>query len=345
MKRLRLQLVLSLLVAVLMSFPAQAAQLLGAGATFPYPFYSKLFSEYAKQKKVQVNYQSIGSGGGIRQILNKTVDFGATDGFMSDAELKKAPGELLHIPTCMGAVAVVFNLPGVKTLKLTPEIVSGLFMGTIKKWNDPKIKAVNPGVAIPALPVVVIHRSDGSGTTFVFTDYLCKVSPAWLKKVGQGTSVKWPLGLGAKGNEGVAGMLKLTPGSVGYSELAYVLQNKLTYAAIRNKSGAYVAPTLDAISASATIPIPSHTRVSITDTAAKTGYPISSFTWLIVYKEQNYNNRKLQTAETLSGLLKWIIRDGQRYAKPLDYAPLPKNVQKQAETLASSLTYFGRPVR
>jgi len=310
----------------------------GAGATFPFPLYSKWFSEYNKlHPNLKFNYQSIGSGGGVKQITEKTVDFGASDAPLSDEELAKAPG-LLHIPTVLGAVVVAFNVPGVTELKLSPEAVAGIFLGTVSKWNDPAIARDNPGVKLPDLAVAPAYRSDGSGTTYVFADYLAKVSADFKQKVGVGKSVKWPTGLGGKGNEGVTGLVKATPGAVGYVELAYANQNKLTTAAIRNRDGAFVKATIEATSeAAAGVQMPADYRVSITNASGKGAYPIASFTYLLVYRDQT--NKEKGTA--LIDFLKWAVTDGEKYAAPLDYASLPASVVTKVQGTIGTMTVQG----
>lgn len=344
MQLLKMQrIVLRVMMVAAVAFGAVRAgspvELLGAGATFPYPLYSKMFDVYHKEHGVKINYQSIGSGGGIRQLESKTIDFGATDAFMSDEKLASAPGTILHIPMCLGAVVVTYNLPGNPELKLTADILSDIYLGKITKWNDPRIQKLNPGQKLPKSRVVVVHRSDGSGTTFIFTDYLSKVSSVWKEKVGKGKSVKWPTGLGAKGNEGVSGLVKQTKGSIGYCELAYALHNNMPVAVIRNKAGNFVKPTIESISASADVEIPPDTRTSLTNTDAENGYPISSFTWIIVYKQQDYGKRPKEKAAALVDLLQWMIHDGQKYAKPLDYAPLSDAAVKRAEQLLTEINY------
>ncbi len=301
----------------------------GAGATFPYPIYSKWFDEYHKMKpEYKFNYQSIGSGGGIRQISAGTVDFGATDGPMTDDQLSAAPGYLFHIPTVLGAVAVSYNVEGITTqLKLTPKAIAGIFLGTIKTWDDAAIAESNPGVALPSQPIVVVHRSDGSGTTFIFVDYLCKVSPAWNTKVGRGTSVAWPTGLGGKGNEGVAGLVKATPNSIGYVELIYAKQNGLDFAAVQNKAGKFIEPSISAVSAAAKTKIPADYRVSITNSADAEAYPISGFTWLLVYEKQ----KNTVKGQALVEFLNWMVADGQTFASDLGYAPLPAEVKAMVQ--------------
>jgi phosphate transport system substrate-binding protein len=312
----------------------------GAGATFPFPLYSKWFSEYAKSHPdAKFNYQSIGSGGGVKQITEKTVDFGASDAPMSEAELQKASG-VLHIPTVLGAVAVVYT-GAPNGVKLTPQLVADIFLGTVTKWNDPKLAAVNPGVKLPDAVITVVHRSDGSGTTAVFTDYLSKVSADWKAKVGAGKSVKWPVGLGGKGNEGVTGTVKATPGAIGYVELAYAKQNSLTMAAIQNAEGAFVLPSIEATSeAAAGIEMPADFRLSITNAKGKGAYPISSFTYLLVYKDQT----DAAKGKALVEFLWWAIHDGQKLAGPLDYAPLPKPVVAKVEAAVKGITVQGKRV-
>lgn len=304
----------------------------GAGATFPYPIYSKWFGEYAKiDTSVKFNYQSIGSGGGIKQITEQTVDFGASDKFLTDAELKAAPGKLIHIPTVMGAVVVTYNIPGVKTgLKLSADDISGIYLGKITMWNDPRIADENRGVALPAKPIIVVHRSDGSGTTAIFTDYLSNVSPEWKSRVGMGTSVKWPAGLGGKGNEGVAGQVKNTAYSVGYVELAYAFENKLPFATLKNRDGHYVVPSIKsttAAAAGAAKHMPSDYRISLVNQPGKDAYPIAGFTWLLVYEHQ----KDAVKGKKLVEFLKWELKKGQKLAAPLLYAPLPPNVVKMVE--------------
>ena len=299
----------------------------GAGATFPYPIYSKWFDEYVKvDPSVRFNYQSIGSGGGQKQILAQTVDFGASDGPMSDENLAKAPGKLLHIPTVAGAVVIVSNLPGNPSLKLDGDTIAGIFLGQIKKWNDPKIAALNPGTKLPDQDIVVVHRSDGSGTTYIFTDYLSKVSPEWKQKVGNNTSVNWPTGIGGKGNEGVSGQVKQTPGAIGYVELIYALQNKMSFADVKNSAGEFVKPTIQSVTAAlATADIPDDFRFSMTNAPGKDAYPISGATWLLVYEQQKDPARGKKLVE----FLKWALTKGEEMAKALDYAPLPESVQQR----------------
>jgi phosphate transport system substrate-binding protein len=312
----------------------------GAGATFPYPLYSKWFSEYAKvDPSVKFNYQSIGSGGGVKQITAQTVDFGASDAFLSDAELKAAPGKLLHIPTVMGAVVVTYNLPGVaKGLKLKSEDVADIFLGKISKWNDKRIADDNPGVTLPDQPIIVVHRSDGSGTTSIFTDFLSGVSGEWKSKVGQGKSVNWPVGLGGKGNEGVAGQIKTTRNTIGYVELAYAFENKLPFATLKNKSGGWVEPSIKSTSAAAAAAakkMPADYRISLVNQPGKDAYPIVGFTWLLVYEQQKDKVK----GKKLVDFLTWELQKGQKMASALLYAPLPENVAQMVAKTVKGIKY------
>src|SRR5213596_3381789 len=319
-----------LAIALLTGVSATAsAQLMinGAGATFPYPIYSKWFDEYAKvDPSVRFNYQSIGSGGGQKQILAQTVDFGASDGPMTDDNLTKAPGKILHIPTVAGAVVLTYNLQENPALKLDADAIAGIFLGQIKKWNDPKLTALNSGTKLPDQEIVVVHRSDGSGTTFIFTDYLSKVSPQWKTKVGTNTSVNWPTGIGGKGNEGVAGQIKQTPGAIGYVELIYAVQNKMPYAEVKNAAGEFVKPNIQSVTAAlATADIPEDFRFSITNAPGKDAYPICGATWLLVYEQQKDATKGKKLVE----FLKWAVKDGEKMARDLQYAPLPENLQER----------------
>jgi phosphate transport system substrate-binding protein len=319
--------------------------LLGAGSTFVYPLFSKQFSEYNKVTGLKVNYQSIGSGGGILQLTNKTVDFGDSDAPMNEEQTKKIGAEVLHIPMCSGAVVLSYNLPEVKgALNLTPALLSDIFLGKIKTWKDAKIAAANPGVALPDMPIVIAHRSDGSGTTNIFTTYLTKVSPEWTSKVGAGSSINWPAGLGGKGNEGVAGLIKQTPGAIGYIELAYAMQNKMPFASIQNKSGKFIAPSVASTSAASNITLPADSKVSLSNTDAADGYPISGFTWAIIYKEQNYSKRTAEKAEHLLKLLWWNIHEGQKFCADLHYAPLSPAAVTVAENILKSASFGGKAI-
>lgn len=328
-----------LVLALVASTPtwAQTVNINAAGASFPYPIYSKWFDAYHKMHPtIQINYQSIGSGGGISQLINHTVDFGASDGPMNDDQLKQAGFPIVHFPTVLGAAVLTYNIPGVSTdLKFTPEALAGIFLGTITKWNDPALVGANPGVKLPADDIVVVHRSDASGTTYIWTDYLSKVSDQWKSKVGKGTSVSWPVGLGGKGSEGVSGLIKQTPDSVGYVELVYAIQNNLTYGLVKNSSGAFIKASLDGVSAAAagaSATMPDDFRVSITDAPGKAAYPISSFTWLLVPMHISDPAKR----DAIKGFLTWMLADGQGYAEGLAYAKLPKEVvAKEKKALAS----------
>jgi len=337
-------LMLVMLTSAAFEGAAKEQELIGAGATFPYPLYSKMFDVYSKEYGVKINYQAIGSGGGIRQLNNKTVDFGGSDAIMSDKDLKEAGAPIFHIPTCAGAVVVTYNLAGDPQLKFTPDIIADIFLGKIKKWNDPRITAINPGWKSPGTDIIVVHRSDGSGTTAIFSSFLSKVSTEWKEKVGAGPALNWPAGLGGKGNPGVAGLVKQTPGSFGYVELIYALQNKMSYGTIKNKKGAFVMPTIASTSLAANIALPDDMKVDLTDTDSAGGYSISGFTWILVYKEQNYRDRKEEKAKALVNLLWWMIHEGQKYAEPLHYAPLSKAAVGKAEKLIKSITYKEKPI-
>lgn len=303
-----------------------------AGATFPYPIYGKWFEEFGKaHSDIEINYQSIGSGGGIRQVTAGTVDFGASDMPMTDAQLKEAKNRPLHFPTVLGGIVPTYNLPGVtQELKFTPAALAGIYLGKIKKWNDSELTKANPGVKLPDAEIVVVHRSDGSGTSFVFTDYLSKVSPEWKKDVGSNTSVRWPVGIGQKGNEGVAGFVKQTPNSIGYVELIYALQNKMGYGSLENSAGVFLKADLNSVTAAAAgaaKSMPDDFRVSITNAPGKGAYPISTFTWLLIpSKIEDANKRK-----AIIEFLHWMLTDGQKYCASLGYAPLPKEVVAKEE--------------
>jgi phosphate transport system substrate-binding protein len=329
--------VLAVLLCVATFIAAEGPVLLNAaGATFPYPIYSKWFDLYhTSHSNVQINYQSIGSGGGIRQLLDKTVDFGASDGPMNDDQLKQASVPILHFPTVLGAAVLSYNVPGVQTdLNFTPEALSGIFLGKVTKWNDPSIASANSGVKLPGDDIVLVHRSDGSGTTYIWTDYLSKVSPEWQTKVGKGTSVNWPVGLGGKGNEGVSALIQQTPGSLGYVELIYAVQNKMSYGKVKNSSGAFVKADLASVSAAAAAAakfIPDDFRVSITNPEGKEAYPIASFTWLLIPSKFADAAKR----DVVKDFLKWALTDGQQYAEALSYAKLPKEiVAKEMKAIA-----------
>jgi phosphate transport system substrate-binding protein len=326
------------LLCVALGLPAWSQTTInGAGATFPNPIYQKWFSEYHKaHSDVQFNYQSIGSGGGIRQVLAQTVDFGASDGPMSDEQLSQAKSKIVHIPTVLGAVVPAYNIPGVtEELKFSPQVLSGIFLGKISSWNDPAIAKDNSGVNLPNQPIIVVHRSDGSGTTYIFTDYLSKVSPDWANGPGKGTSVKWPVGLGGKGNEGVAGMVRQMAGSIGYIELIYAVQNKIPYGPVKNSSGALVKASLESVTAAAASVknMPADYRVSITNAPGKDAYPISSFTWLLIPNPAKDANK----GKILVDFVNWMVDDGQKMTAELTYAPLPESVATKVKQTIKTL--------
>jgi phosphate transport system substrate-binding protein len=317
-----------------------SVDLTGAGATFPYPIYSKWFADYAQQTGVKINYQSIGSGGGIRQLSEQTVDFGASDSPMSEEEMAKAKGgPIVHIPTVLGAVVITYNVPDVSSpLQLTSKAIADIFSGKITKWSDTRITSLNPGVKLPPSDILVVHRSDGSGTTYIFTDYLSKAVPAWNSSVGKGKEVKWPVGLGAKGNEGVAGQVKQTPGAIGYVELAYAKQNNLATAALQNKGGKFIVPSVAAVTAAAAgaagaLPANTDYRISIVDAPGAESYPISSFTWILVYQHQ----RDAAKGKKLVDFLNWALTRGEAEASALDYAPLPADIASKVRAKLATI--------
>lgn len=326
-----------LLLAAALAVPAaaQTQTLNGAGATFPFPIYSKWFDEFNKEfPEYRINYQAIGSGGGIRQTMAKTVDFGATDGPMTDKMMYKVDGEIHHIPTVLGAVVPIYNLKDVDDLKLDAETLSGIFLGEIRTWSDPKIAALNPGVDLPGAPITVVRRADGSGTTYCFTDYLSTVNKTWSKKVGRATAVRWPTGIGAKGNQGVSQMVEQTPNSIGYTELIYAKQTGITFAALKNKAGKFVTGTVENVTAAAASvkKMPKDYRVSIVDADGENAYPISTYTWLLVYAKNSP-----EKAKVLNKFLTWMLEKGQGFAPKLGYAPLPADVKAMVEKTVSSL--------
>jgi len=333
--------ILTVLVIAGVAWAQSALLINGAGATFPFPMYSKWFDEYHKKNaNLQINYQSIGSGGGIKQVTEGTVDFGASDGPMNDDQLKTFQDKhgfgILHFPTVLGADVPTYNIPGVSgELNFTPEAIAGVFLGKVTKWNDPLIASVNKGVTLPANDIVVVHRSDGSGTTYIWTDYLSKISEDWKNKVGKGTSVNWPVGLGGKGNEGVAGLVKQTPNSLGYVELIYAIQNNMPYGRVKNSSDAFIKADLGSVTAAAagaSKNMPDDFRVSITNAPGRTAYPISSFTWLLVPAKFSDASKR----DAIKGFISWMLADGQNYAEALSYAKLPKEVvAKEKQALAN----------
>lgn len=319
--------------------------LIGAGSSFVYPLFSAMFTDYHDQHRIRINYQSIGSGGGILQLTNKTIDFGASDAPLNEEQEKNLKVPMLHIPVCLGAAVISYQLPGLKdTLNLSGTTLAGIFLGNIRQWDDPAIRKDNPGANLPGRRITVVHRSDGSGTSFIFTDYLSKISGAWKTKAGRGTAVNWPAGIGAKGNEGVAGLIKNTPGSIGYIELSYALENRMGVARIRNSSGNYIAPAIKSIEASAGTSLPPHARVSVTNTSAPDGYPISSFSWVLIYKEQKYKGRSKEKAGELLRLLWWVVHEGQQFNEPLHYAPLSPQALTVSENILRSATYDGQAI-
>ncbi|WP_243028768.1 phosphate ABC transporter substrate-binding protein PstS [Thermus albus] len=345
--------VLGILALVGSAVAQGTVTLVGAGATFPYPLLAKYGDEYTRltEGKVRINYQSIGSGGGIRQFLEQTVHFGASDAPLSDEIMKdvrtRFKTNALNIGYALGAVVPAYNLPGVReTLHFSGPVLADIFLGKIKTWNDPALQALNPQVKLPPLPITVVHRSDGSGTTYVWVDYLSKVSSEWASKVGRGTSVQWPVGIGGKGNEGVAGAVKQTPGAIGYVEVTYAKQNNLSYGAVQNKSGRFILADLPSIKAAANVPLPGDMRVSITDTQAPDGYPIASFTYMLLYEDLSANKAVKNEAEAraLVEFVKWVLTEGQKYNEPLTYGALASVPQQRALSLLSRVTYGSKPI-
>jgi len=316
--------------------------LTAAGATFPMPYYNMVFREYADETGVQVTYGGIGSGGGIRSLTDKVVDFGATDAYLSDDKLAEMPAEVVHIPTCIGAVVIAYNLPEVNELKLSNELLSKIFMGEITRWNDPQLKSNNPDATLPDMNITLIHRSDGSGTTYIFSDFMSKISGKWANTVGAGKSLKWPVGMGAKGNPGVAGTISQTEGSIGYVGSEYAFAQKIQTAKVQNSSGAYILPSIESISAAAIGDIPNDTRVMLTNSSDPQSYPISGFTWLILYKEQAYDSRTKEQALATVKLLDWMISEkAQGEAEKVHYAPLPRMAVEKAKAILRHVTYNG----
>ncbi|MBN2350774.1 MAG: phosphate ABC transporter substrate-binding protein PstS [Bacteroidales bacterium] len=314
-----------------------------AGATFPMPFYNQVFSNYQEKTGISITYGGIGSGGGIRSLTDKVVDFGATDAYLSDENLAEMPAEVVHIPTCIGAVVIAYNLPEVPELKLTTTLLEGIFMGKITKWNDAALEENNPGVNLPDKKITVVVRSDGSGTTYIFSDYMSKISEAWEQEVGRGKSLNWPVGMGAKGNPGVAGTIGQTEGSLGYIGSEYAFAQNISFAMLQNAAGNYIKPNAESISAAAKGDIPADTRVMLTNSIDPEAYPISGFTWIILYKEQNYNNRSKEQAMETVKLLEWLVSDeAQQVTKKIHYSPLPERAVVLAKNILSSVTYDGK---
>ena len=324
---------------------AQQREITGAGASFPLPLYQKMFDEYSRVKD-RVNYQSIGSGAGINQLISKTIDFGGTDAIVDPQIEKNAGDTIIHVPTCLGAVVITYNIPGNPKLKLNADIIADIFLGNITNWNDSKIAALNPGVSLPRnLRITVVTRAEASGTTFIFTEYLTKTNKAFAEKIGAGTSVDWGrIAQGQRGNQGVAGLVSQTPGAVGYVELIYAISNNMLFADVRNKAGNFITPNMESVSLAANVNIPQDTKVSLVDTDAPNGYPISSFTWVIIFQEQNYNNRPIEQATATVNLIKWMITDGQAFASALNYAPLPEAAKNAGLELLKKVTFSGKTV-
>ena len=322
-----------------------SASIAAAGATFPMPYYNMVIKDYIAKKGVLVTYGGIGSGGGIKSLKDKVVDFGATDAFLSDDKMAEMPAEIVHIPTCLGAVVIAYNLPGVEGLKLTDELLEGIFMGDITKWSDSRIQANNTGADLSDTPITIVHRSDGSGTTHIFSDFMSKISARWAKDVGTGKALLWPVGMGAKGNPGVAGTIKSTVGSIGYIGSEYAFAQKIPVALLQNKSGQYIEPTIESISASAQGAIPDDTRVMLTVSDDPGAYPICGFTWLILYKDQAYDGRSKAQAQTTLDFLDWIVSaDAQAVAPKVNYAPLPQKAVDRAKAILRSVTYGGEAI-
>lgn len=317
--------------------------LTGAGATFPLPYYDVTFKAFTDSTKIDVVYGGIGSGGGIRSLRDRIVDFGATDAFMSDKDMAKMPAPVIHIPTCMGAIVMGYNLPGIKNLKLTGEIIANIYLGKITRWNDSQIRAVNPGTNLPESNIYPVYRSDGSGTTYIFTDYLCKVSPEFEKVVGKGKSLKWPAGVAAKGNPAIAGLVSQTVGTIGYIGSEYAFAVKIPFALLQNNSGNFIMPSDKSISAAASGDLPSDTRAMITDSSNPEAYPIACFTWVVIYKEQAYNDRSITKAKATVALMEWLTDPvSQSLTSEVNYAPLPASAIKHAKEIIKSVTYNGK---
>lgn len=327
------------------SSSADKISLTAAGATFPQPYYNLLFKKYSEAKGVEISYGGIGSGGGIKSLTDKVVDFGATDGFLDDKQMAGMPAPIVHIPTCLGAVVIVYNLPGIDKLNLSNELLEKIFLGEITKWNDAKIAANNPGVKLPTTSILFVHRSDGSGTTQIFSDYMSKISKNWADKIGTGKSLNWPVGMGAKGNPGVAGTVSQTVGAIGYVGSEYAFAQKIQMAKVQNSKGQYVLPTMASVSAAAKGNIPADTRIMLTNSSDAESYPISGFTWIILYKEQAYNGRTLAQAEATLKLLDWVVSaEAQADAPSVNYAPLTKDAAAKAKVILRSVTYNGKPL-
>lgn len=341
----KVSLLLALILVSASAFCQKDQSISGAGATFPLPFYNMSFQQYSQTTGVKVSYGGIGSGAGVKSLTDKVVDFGASDAFLSDEKMADMPAPIVHIPTCSGAVVVAFNLTGINQIKLNPEVLSKIFMGEIKKWNDASLVKLNPTVKFPNKNITVVYRSDGSGTTNMFTDYLSKVSKEWKSNIGSGTTVKWAVGIGAKGNPGVAGTISQTEGAIGYVGSEYAFAQKIASAVLQNKAGKYIKASIASVSAAGKGSIPADTRVMLTNSDAADAYPISGFTWLILYKEQNYNNRSLAQATATLKLIDWLVKPAaQANASKVNYAPLPASVVAKAKAILRTITYNGKPI-
>jgi phosphate transport system substrate-binding protein len=344
MKMKKVFMIFSMLLA-LSAFGQKSISISGAGATFPLPFYNQLIADYATKTGTLVTYGGIGSGGGIKSLKDKVVDFGASDAFLSEKEMSDLSAPIVHIPTCMGAVVIAFNLPGITSLKLSNQVLAKMFMGEITKWNDKEIKAENPEAKLPNLNISVIYRSDGSGTTYIFSDYMTKISEKWAKEIGTGKALKWPVGMGAKGNPGVAGTISQTVGAFGYIGSEYAFAQKIPFVKLKNKAGNYIEPSVESVSAAAQGDIPSDTRVMVTNSSDPKAYPISGFTWIILYKEQSYDGRSAKQAGETLKFLQWVLgTDAQAVAPKVAYAPLPAKAVSLANNILKSVTYNGQPI-
>ncbi|MBD3343769.1 MAG: phosphate ABC transporter substrate-binding protein PstS [Chitinivibrionales bacterium] len=319
--------------------------LTGSGATFPYPLYKKWIEEYQNQTGTRIDYKPIGSGKGIKQLLDKEVDFGATDAYLTEQELAKIKEPIIHIPTCIGAVVIAYNLPKTPNLQFPPELLADIFLGRVQKWTDKRIVKANPTANLPAIDIAIIHRSESSGTSFIFTSYLCEISEYWEKNIGSGKVVRWPTGMGVEGSPGIVEFIKKIPGSIGYVELSHAQQHNLPTAAIRNKAGAFIVPTMESVSSAAQVNIPLHTRKLLVNTDATHGYPISAFTYLIFYREQAYDSRPGERAMIMQDFFEWMLKKGQQYTSQLYYAPLPGNAVQRANELVQSMTFSGKPLK
>lgn len=317
-------------------------KLTAAGATFPMPYYNMVFNQYTTKTGTQLTYGGIGSGGGIRSLTDKVIDFGASDAYLENDKMAEMPAEIVHIPTVIGAVVIAYNLPGVDSLKLSNQLLEDIFMGNIKKWNDQKIKNNNPGVTLPNLDVTVVVRSDGSGTTHIFSDYMTKISKVWAEKVGTGKSLQWPVGMGAKGNPGVAGTISQTQGAIGFIGSEFAFAQKIQTAKVQNSAGNYISPNVASVSAAALGAIPDDTRIMLTNSVNPESYPISGFTWIILYKEQNYNKRTKDQALATVAFLDWLVSaEAQNEAEKVHYAPLPKDAAEKAKAILRTVTFDG----